>query len=603
MNDRIDWRTKTEEERARYNYYISLGYEDVTAAVLSLYTYGDARGAVTIPGLYREITEPAENEPEPAPVERCSLSGGQPSLFLDMVEDADLPESDVCYSVPSPGPMAAPCFAGSFEVDDAFMDTMSFSLSTEDYEPIEEKHFRPSLDHATSTFRMTTNTASAGILLNQLRNRCSITKDMVRIEEFLNYFRYREEKPEKGMFRLSSELKKLDSGNRLLYLHVQGREETREKQNIVLLLDVSGSMYSENVQTQAAVSTIVSKLKKGDTFSLVTYSCEDKVILSGFTVEDETRDRKTILEKLLGIEIDGYTDGSSGIERAYQIGKKYYIPDGNNQVILITDGDLNFGITDKGGLEQLIEAKKKNGLFLSVLGTGIGNYKDDKLEVLSKHGNGVYRVINNLADVQKSIRDDYASLTNVIAKDVKAQVEFNPEIVSSYRLLGFENRELSHGDFRNDSVISEPFGSGGHCVALYELEMKGADPLARDGDYKYRKIVTTGSDELGTVKLRYKEPLADTSQELELVIPSAGEHYSDNLKLAHIVYVCAEKLRDSDFITQQDIATALAEYDELGMEIRLLNASDIEKLREILRRSKEKLKIRTAEEPEDEFMF
>ena len=214
-------------------------------------------------------------------------------------------------------------------------------------------------------------------------------------------------------------------------------------------------------------------------------------------------------------------------------------------MILITDGDLNFGITDKGGLEELIELKKKDNLFLSVIGTGLWNYKDDKLEVLSKHGNGVYRTVNNLADVKKSINEEYSSLVNIIAKDVKAQVEFNPELVESYRLLGFENRTLAHEDFTNDKVISEPFGSGGYGVAVYELKMNTSKTPV-DSGLKYSKIVTTGSEELGTVKVRYKEPLADVSHEIEKVIETAAEAYTDNLRLAFVVYVCAEKLRASN---------------------------------------------------------
>ena len=270
--------------------------------------------------------------------------------------------------------------------------------------------------------------------------------------------------------------------------------------------------------------------------------------------------------------------------------KEEYIEDGNNQVILITDGDLNFGITDRGGLEELIEKKKKSNLFLSVIGTGLYNYKDDKLETLSKHGNGVYRTVNNLADVKKCLDVEYASLVNVIAKDVKAQVEFNPEIVESYRLLGFENREISHEDFVNDKVISEPFGSGGYGVALYELVLReNAKPL--ESGYKYTRIVTTGSTDLGTVKVRYKEPLEDHSREIECVITSAQEDYTDNLRLAYVVYVCAEKLRGSDKITEEDVKRAQAFYDELGEEIRKMNEADLYKLPEILKRTARELHV------------
>ena len=450
----------------------------------------------------------------------------------------------------------------------------------------------------TSTFRLTTNTASAGILFNQLRSRRSIDRSMVRIEEILNYFRYRHAKPQDQMFRISTEVKDLENRNKLLYIHVQGKEEVYEKQNIVVLLDVSGSMSGNAVQTQAAVSTIVSKLKPGDTFSLVTYSSEDHVVIDGLPILAKD-DITHILEKLLGLEITGGTYGSAGIEQAYAVGKRNYRPEGNNQVILITDGDLNFGITSQGGLESLIEEKKKNHLFLSVIGTGLMNFKDNKLEILSKHGNGVYRVVNNLNDVKKSIRDEYASLVNIIAKDVKAQVEFNPEAVESYRLLGFENRELNHEDFTNDKVISEPFGSGGYGIALYELRMQ-PDNTQQAMENRYTRVVTTGSGELCTVRIRYKEPLKEVSHEIEHVVADASEHYTDNLLLAHAVYVAAEKLRNSDKIEQRDEAIALMELDSLGTELQVMNLDELPKLKEILKLSKERLKVRSGD---DDMLF
>ena len=465
----------------------------------------------------------------------------------------------------------------------------AMGYATDEYEQIEEKDARSTVAEPTSTFRMTTNTASAGVILNQLRNERRIDKSMVRIEEMLNYFRYESTLPGDEMFNLSYEL--MDAGDRkkYLYINVQGREEVKDRQNIIILLDVSGSMDENAEQTQAIIATVLSKLGNGDKLSLVTYSTRDHVEIEAFTVNGY-EDRIRILEKLLSIEIGGCTYGSAGIETAYKIGKKNYIEDGNNQVILITDGDLNFGITDRGGLEELIEQKKKDNLFLSVIGTGLFNYKDDKLEVLCKHGNGVYRTVNSLTDVRKSIDEEYASLVNIIAKDVKAQVEFNPEVVESYRLLGFENRTLAREDFTNDKVISEPFGSGGYGVALYELTMK-TDAAPAESGLKYSRLVTTGSEEAGTIKVRYKEPLAEVSHEIEKVITSAEASYTDNLRLAFIVYVCAEKLRGSDRIGSGEIALARQLYGELGSSIREKNSADLFKLAGILEKSESELEI------------
>lgn len=216
--------------------------------------------------------------------------------------------------------------------------------------------------------------------------------------------------------------------------------------------------------------------------------------------------------------------------------------------------------------------------------------------IISKLGNGVYRVVNNLADVSKSIDEEYSSLVNIIAKDVKAQVEFNPEVVESYRLLGFENRTLAREDFANDKVISEPFGSGGYGVALYEFKMKTSG-MPVDSGLKYSRIITTGSKEPGTIRVRYKEPLGNASHELEKVVETGEASYTDNLRLAFIVYVCAEKLRGSDKITSEYNALAKKLYKELGDFARTKNSADLYKLAWILDKSEKDLGIGIPEEP------
>lgn len=636
-----------------YDYYRSLGYDEKVAAVLSLFTYGTQQYTdlsmeklykvlcesedCTPPGTRQEWEMRAQQYEEARRVRRelekmakGAVSKGAPSFLKSLLskKNARFREfsENTAYSAASPYVQsldkAVPRFtdaepkemltmgSSGFDVPSGMVkESLSMSygsapvmpsalsgaparsaaFATDEYETIEEKASSVTAMNPVSTFRMTTNTASAGVVLNQLRNERRIDKNMVRIEEMLNYFRYESEKPDGEMFAIASEMMEAAGGKKYLYINVQGREEIREHQNIVILLDVSGSMMGNAEQTQAAIATIISKLGNGDRLSLVTYSTSDSVEFEAMEINGE-EDRIRALEKLLSVSINGYTHGSAGIEKAYQIGRKNYIEGGNNQVILITDGDLNFGITDKGGLEELIEEKKKDRLFLSVIGTGLTNYKDSKLETLSKHGNGVYRTVNNLADVKKSIDEEYASLVNIIAKDVKAQVEFNPEVVESYRLLGFENRTLAREDFANDKVISEPFGSGGYGVALYELIMKdGAAPV--DSGLKYSRVVTTGSAEPGTVKVRYKEPLEEVSHELEMTIASADDAFTDNLRLVFIVYVCAEKLRGSDKITEEEIELAKKLYKELGEEIREKNSADLYKLAGVLEKTESELGI------------
>ena len=647
MKKGIDWNRCSKEERDYYDYYRSLGYDERTATVLALFTYGSYRDAKTtidtryqrilgqqsginndgetesvrgrfgkllhsvaapassrkssnissgVPGANAPLDVPSflrSARPAPSPARRSS-AGKEHALREERfeAEESSMSAPVEAYASAPMDFMAGFTEGSTASFTGALPGSMLFAgrqMETDEYDPIEEKEFRSAAVNMTSTFRMTTNTASAGVVLNQLRSDRRIDTSMVRIEEMLNYFRYQSEKPEAEKFKISHELSASTGGKKLLYINVQGKEEVKERQNIVILLDVSGSMSGNAKKTQAMVATIISKLKAGDKLSLVTYSSRDEVVLKGMRIWEEA-DKIKALEALLGLAIFGGTYGSAGIETAYEIGKEEYVEGGNNQVILITDGDLNFGITDRGGLEELIEEKKKSNLFLSVIGTGLYNYKDDKLETLAKHGNGVYRTVNNLADVKKCIDEEYASLVNVIAKDVKAQVEFNPEVVESYRLLGFENREISHEDFVNDKVISEPFGSGGYGVALYELVLRESGKPVESGS-KYVKVVTTGSAELGTVKVRYKEPLEDTSKEIEYAIPSAEETYTDNLRLAYVVYVCAEKLRGSDKITEEDVKKAQKFCDELGAEIREMNKADLYKLPEILRRTAKELHV------------
>ena len=418
---------------------------------------------------------------------------------------------------------------------------------TDAYEPIEEKAAKNVFAEPASTFRMTTNTASMGIVMNQLRSGRPVDLSQVRIEELLNYFDYQEEIPTEEKFKISTELLPKGKDKSLLYVHVQGREERKAHQNIVLLLDVSGSMSGNNEVTQETISAIISRLQPGDTFSLVTYSTKDAIVLDGFSVRCE-QDKETLMGILLTLEINGCTWGSAGIETAYRLGAEHYLEDCSNQVILITDGDLNFGITRKDGLRCLIEEKKKSNLFLSVIGTGLWNYKDDKLETLSKHGNGTYCVVNSLDDVEESVVKRYLSLTNIIAKDVKAQVEFNPRYVRSYRLLGYENRELNYNDFTDDEVISEPYGSGGHGVALYELDLGQG---STDTGLKYQMPVIQDIPELCTVKVRYKEPLSDKSVEIVHPVP-IEDTKTDNVLFAYLLYCLAEKLRKSNRLDRND---------------------------------------------------
>lgn len=573
----------------RYLFYRGLGYSVPAAEVLSRLTYGNRESVLyakqfpienRLQMMYACMTERKTGKPGQAPasdpeteclVDENCLSREWPE-YLESEEAADsvytvdaeaadfgnnrssIPKAKILRSrrFDAAKRIAAESDLSAGEANlsfDLLASVPLYSTTIDGYEPIEEKNARSVFTAPTSTFRMTTSTASIGILFNQLRSGRRIRMDQVRIEELLNYFDYASEIPSDAKFRIQTELLPKSVNKKLLYINVQACEEQREHQNIVVLLDVSGSMSGNAEVTQATVATILSKLHAGDTFSLVTYSDRDHTVIDGYQICDD-QDKEILMGYLMGLEIDGCTYGSAGIKTAYELGAKHYHDGWSNQVMLITDGDLNFGITDKGGLRELIEDKKRSGLFLSVIGTGLWNYQDEKLEVLSKHGNGTYCVVNDLKDVEESIDHRYIALTNIIAKDVKAQLEFNPRFVKSYRLLGYENREIAHVDFADDTVISEPYGSGGHGVALYELEMgNGGEQTA----LKYQTPLLTDSDELCTVKIRYKEPLADVSHEIESVVydQAAG---TKNTELAWFIYCVSEKLRGSDKLDAEDEA-------------------------------------------------
>ena len=575
---------ESKETRRKYEYYLSLGYSDKAAKVLSVVTYGDASLVFlvkqlgrknVIEKLYSWLHERKEMTPGEAIEEFYEEKYLRPKREEEEKRRKISAKARSSRLMPSAN--ISPCIVETYAKRAAFscackeipswMVTDSVqeepselmeSISTDAYEPIEEKTAKNVFTAPTSTFRMTTSNASMGIVFNQIRSERRVNMDQVRIEEVLNYFDYDAKVPTDAKFAITTELMEKKGNKKIIFIDAQAAKEKKEHQNIILLLDTSGSMSSNDEVTQEAIATIFSKLRAGDRISLVTYSTKDHTYFKGFEIKDE-RSKEELMGIILGIEIEGCTYGSAGINTAYAIGEAFYKPDWNNQVILITDGDLNFGITDKHGLKGLIEEKKKSNLFLSVIGTGLYNYKDDNLEVLAKHGNGTYCVVNNLDDVDESINRRFIALTNIVAKDVKAQVEFNPRFVKSYRLLGYENRQLNHEDFKNDAVISEPYGSGGHGIALYELEMNEGEDPAVTTDLKYQKPVLTDSDELGSVSIRYKEPLCDKSSEIGTAVYNKN-HSTQNVQLAYLLYCLSEKLRGSD---------KLDEYDEKFLDVMI----------------------------------
>ena len=439
--------------------------------------------------------------------------------------------------------------------------------NTESYSPIADNGFVRVADQPLSTFSIDVDTASYSNVRRYLNSGALPPKDAVRIEEMVNYFPYRYAPPKEGdaaPFAAQIEVAGCpwNKGHRLVRVGLKGREIARDKRppsNLVFLIDVSGSMQPENKLplVKQGLRMLVRELKENDRVAIVVYAGE-----TGLLLPDTTGDqRATILRAIDALGAGGSTNGAGGITLAYQVASEHFIKGGVNRVLLCTDGDFNVGVTDPQALTKLIEEKATTGVFLSVLGFGMGNLKDATMEKLADKGTGNYAYVDNLAEARKVLVEQMSGTLVTIAKDVKTQVEFNPAKVSGYRLVGYENRLLAKEDFSDDRKDAGEIGAGHTVTALYEVVPAGAAAGAdRPGvdELKYQKPAAAApppgpaagdaSAELLTVKLRYKEPDGTTSRLLEFPVTDGGVAYakaSDDFKFAASVAAFGMILRDS----------------------------------------------------------
>ena len=419
--------------------------------------------------------------------------------------------------------------------------------NSEEYSEWEEKGYSSVMKEPVSTFSADVDTASYSNLRRLIREGYSIDElpeNAVRIEEMLNYFTYDYKEPEGSEpFGVTAKIGKCpwNEEAELVMLGLKTEDidyEDAPASNLVFLLDVSGSMYADDKLPllQEAFCLLADNLTEKDRVSIVTYAGNDTVVLEGVS-GDKTR---TIKKALMGLEAGGGTHGSKGIETAYALAEDNFIMGGNNRVILATDGDLNIGLTSEEELEELITEKKESGIFLSVLGFGTGNIKDNKMETLADKGNGNYAYIDSLREANKVLVEEMSATLLTICKDVKLQVEFNPAVVSEYRLIGYENRALNKEDFDDDTKDAGEIGAGHSVTALYEVILK--EPLSGLSDEdindlkysdEYRK--EQGKDSLEnsatekewfTLSIRYKKPAEEESS--LLAYPIGFENYMEN---------------------------------------------------------------------------
>lgn len=434
-------------------------------------------------------------------------------------------------------------------------DEVEVEHNTESYDNIVENEFMDVMGNPLSTFSVDVDKASYSNVRRYLNNNQMPPKDAVRIEEFVNYFHYDYPAPV-GEHPFSINLEAAtcpwNPKHQIIQIGLKGKEISSEEippSNLVFLLDVSGSMssYDKLPLLQKSMKFLVDKLRKEDKVAIVVYAGAAGCVLESTSGANKER----IYNAIDRLQAGGSTAGGAGIELAYKIAKKNFMKEGNNRVILATDGDFNVGVSDNGSLVKMIEKKREDGVFLTILGFGMGNYKDSRMEQLSNAGNGNYAYIDNILEAQKMFGTELWGTLYTIAKDVKIQIEFNPAKVKAYRLIGYENRMLAAEDFNDDKKDAGEIGVG-HCVtALYEIIPNDSKEEARKTDsLKYQSNNIIQSDELLTVKFRYKEADGTKSKLITNSIATkdiSTEITSENLMFSSSVAEFGLLLRESKF--------------------------------------------------------
>lgn len=393
----------------------------------------------------------------------------------------------------------------------------SLTKSAEEFDRIEENAFVAVADDPLSTFSIDVDTAAYANVRRYLSDGVLPPVDAVRIEELVNYFSYDYPAPVGQPFEVDTEVSACpwNDDHLLARVGLQGQVIDQSEvpaRNLVFLLDVSGSMNSPDKLPllKRGLGLLVNHLRPEDKVSIVVYAGASGVVLQ------PTSDKRQVMDALARLQAGGSTNGGAGIVAAYRLAEQTFIKGGINRVLLATDGDFNVGVSSRTDLLDLIEEKRKSGVFLSVLGFGAGNVKDSTMEQIADKGNGNYAFIDTFDEAKKVLVEEAGATLVTIAKDVKIQVEFNPQEVSSYRLVGYENRKLAHADFNDDTKDAGEIGAGHSVTALYEIVPSHGNAEDHVDPLKYQKerdlTASASSGELMNVKIRYKQPNGSTSQ-------------------------------------------------------------------------------------------
>lgn len=513
---------------------------------------------------------------------------------VNIAPPAPAPTGEVALNAPSMSRSLAPAESKLMAQQPATAPADQVQPQEQNRDRIEDFKTNPvhaALEDPVSTFSIDVDTASYSFVRRSLKEGFVPQADTVRVEEMINYFPYDWKGPDSASMPFNSTVSVMptpwNTHTKLMHVAIKGfdvKPTEQPKANLVFLIDVSGSMDEPDKLPllKSAFRLLVSKLKADDTISIVTYAGEAGTVLMPTKVAEKDK----ILNAIDNLQPGGSTAGEAGIKEAYKLAQQSFVKDGVNRVMLATDGDFNVGQTDDDDLKRLIESERKTGVFLSVFGFGRGNLNDQMMQTIAQNGNGTAAYIDTLAEAEKVLVEDASSTLFTIAKDVKIQVEFNPNKVSEYRLIGYETRALNREDFNNDRVDAGDIGSGHSVTAIYEITPKGSggeqiDPL-RYGQASVDNGGVANAGEYAFVKIRYKLPNEDVSKLITTPVTSENEvssfdQASTDQRFSVAVAAFGQKLRDEDATAKfgydkiMEIATAARGADPFGYRSEFLS--------------------------------